>query len=203
MAWMNLKPALAQARLDFAARDARSMADHAAVPYRAEEGKFSVPFLGGLYAIAYPEGEISGPAGEEVPLEIQVVLLHYLSQAGPAVPEKRWVSFKELPGGSIYTGPFTNRSILPLVGVFGSRPDKLVQSAAALGGREERFGDVAVSVPVLPKIPIAFVLWLGDEEFPPSGNVLFDASAPRHLPTEDYAWLPGLVLGRMKKLAGV
>ncbi|WP_242868818.1 DUF3786 domain-containing protein [Desulfotomaculum copahuensis] len=201
---MNLQPALAQARLAFAARDAQAMADNAAAAYRPETGEFTVAFLGDRYQVFYPGGGIKKIGAErEEPLEIQVVLLHYLGQAGPARPENRWISFKELPGGSIYTGPFTNRSILPLVGIFGNRPDELVRAGLLLGGKREQAGDVAVSIPVLPKIPLAFVLWPGDDEFPPSGNVLFDASAPRHLPTEDYAWLPGLALAKMKSLAGI
>ncbi|MBE3588299.1 MAG: DUF3786 domain-containing protein [Thermoanaerobacteraceae bacterium] len=201
MPWMNLEPAHRQARAEFARKDPRSMADCGAVGYDPVKGEFIVPFLGSDYIVGYPGGEVrelSGVTG--VPLEVQILLLHYLVKAGPARAEGRLISFKELPGGSIYTGPFTNRAVRPLVGIFGQKPELLVRAGEMLGGERVPVGDVAVRVPALPKIPITFVLWLGDEEFPPSGNVLFDASAPCHLPTEDYALLPGLALGKMKRL---
>jgi len=44
-------------------------------------------------------------------------------------------------------------------------------------------------------VPITFVLWRGDEEIPPSGNVLFDASIPSYLPVEDIAVVCGAVAG--------
>lgn len=201
MAWMNLEPAHRQAREEFAQQQPESMAVNAALTYRREAGEFTVPFLGCQYLVRYPGGEVKKTGGDgELPKEVQIILLHYLTKASPARVEVRFISFRELPSGFIYTGPFTNRVVRPLVSIFGQKPELLVRAGEMLGGKRVRLGDAAVSVPVLPKIPITFVLWLGDEEFPPSGNVLFDAFAPYHLATEDYAFLPGLVLGKMKSL---
>lgn len=201
MPWMNLEPAHRLAREEFARRDPENMAFSAAVAYDFQKAEFSVPFLGTYYLVQYPEGKVKEATGlEDVPLEVQILLLHYLAKASPAQPEGRWIAFQEMPGGFIYVGPFTNRAVRPLVGFFGDKPELLVRAAEMLGGKRIEVGDVAVSIPVLPKIPLAFIIWRGDEEFPPAGNVLFDASAPRHLPTEDYALLPGLVLGKMKRL---
>jgi len=82
---------------------------------------------------------------------------------------------------------------------FGQFPEKLKIAAELLGGRISSLGDICVTIPVFPSIPLTFVLWLGDEEFPPSGNILFDASAPFYLPTEDYAVLAGLTVYELKK----
>ena len=117
--------------------------------------------------------------------------------------EGKLISFRELPSGSIYIGPFTNRAIKPLVSIFGDRPGALAEAAEKIGGQRVEMGDLSVKVPVLPKIPITFLLWEGEDEFTSSGNVLFDASAPSHLDTEDYALLPGLAIWEMKRLAGL
>ena len=47
-------------------------------------------------------------------------------------------------------------------------------------------GDVgAYTFLALPRLPMAIVLYLGEEGLPPSVNVLFDATAAEYLPTED------------------
>ena len=87
--------------------------------------------------------------------------------------------------------------------IFGGCPEKLVEAGEKLGGQRADAGDWAVTVHIFPKVPVTFVLWEGDDEFPPSGNILFDSSAALHLETEDYALLPGLAIFQMKKAAGI
>ncbi|HUT97259.1 MAG TPA: DUF3786 domain-containing protein, partial [Dehalococcoidales bacterium] len=46
-------------------------------------------------------------------------------------------------------------------------------------------GDVAVTINAFKRVPITFVLWRGDEEFPPDGSILFDATVSDYLSIED------------------
>lgn len=200
-AQINLDPAHRTAKEEFSLVIHDVVANNTLVNFDHNGSFFTVPFLGEKYRIYFPNGEVEyNDKDGEVSLSIQVVLLHYLVHCGSRCIEGTKMAFSELPSGSIYIGPFTNRAIKPLVSIFGNQPDKLVDAAKKLGGWTEAIGDVAVTVPVFPKIPITFVLWEGDDEFPPSGNILFDSSAISHLPTEDYALLPGLAIWEMKKL---
>jgi len=199
VAQINLEPAHAVAKAEFAGKDPGEMARNSMAEYDSKEGRFSLGFLGDQYFIFFPEGKVEMENKDgSVPQAVQILLLHYLTHASPSEIEGKLVSFKELPSGMIYTGPFTNRAIRPLVGIFGHDPSKLLEAGKSIGGIPVNMGDVAVTVPVLPKIPVTFVLWEGDDEFPPTGNVLFDSSASSHLHTEDYALLPGLVISKMK-----
>ncbi|MCL6610035.1 MAG: DUF3786 domain-containing protein [Peptococcaceae bacterium] len=204
MALINLNPAHDKARAEFSVISPLDAARRAAVRYDQDKGIFRVPFLGREYLVSFPDGEITlDEGGEDVPLTERVCILHYLVRAGDVGLAGRYVTFKDLPNGSIYVGPFNNRAVRPLVSVFGSRPEMLVMAGEKLGGTRVDVGDWAVTVGVFPKVPITFVIWEGDDEFPPSGNILYDASAPYHLETEDYALLPGLTIFAMKKLAGL
>ncbi len=48
-----------------------------------------------------------------------------------------------------------------------------------------------------PFVPVKYILWEGDEEFPPSGNILFDASISNILSPEDVAWLSGMTVYKL------
>ena len=79
--------------------------------------------------------------------------------------------------------------------IFGDKPQTLVQTAAAAyKAAPGDQGDFSVVVPALPLIPVALVLWKGDDEFPPDGNILFDRSIKTLLSAEDVAWLAGMIV---------
>jgi len=197
MPWMNLAPAAAAAREAFAARDPRQMAAAAGCAYGGD-GVFSVPFLGATHKLSYPEGTLVGDG--ELDEAGRILLLHYLCGATGLPPAGRLVSFKELPGGFLYAGPFAGRALQPLVRAFGTEGGALLEAGAALGGRPVNLGDVAVEVPALPLVPLTMVVWLGDEEFPAGGNILFDATAAVHLSTEDCVVLAETAVRRLKSL---
>ncbi len=199
------KRALALARERLADKLPTLVAARAGVTHLAEaEGQeaFDVPFLGRIYRVTYPSGDIADVESGQAPHHAaSLILLHYLAQADGTPPAGEWVAFRELPDGMIYHSAFVGRVEPGLVGVFGHRPDALLDSGRALGGMPLDLGDAAVSVDVLPYIRLACVLHLGDDEFPPAANVLFDAAAGHHLPTEDLAVLGGLFVGALCKAA--
>jgi len=61
------------------------------------------------------------------------------------------------------------------------------------------FGDASFMFALLPRVRMAIVLHLGDDEFPPAVTVLFDAATGHYLPTEDLAVLGGIVCGALRK----
>lgn len=171
--------------------------------YLIEGNKIKVEFLGQQFEVEYPSGDFSPePALEgELPVFARILVLHYLVNRSPAVQTGQLISYKELPGGNIYIQPFTNRAIRPLVNAFGGHPDNLVKVARLIGGEAVKLGDAAVILKVFPKIPVTLVVWGGDDEFPASGNILFDSSAATILHTEDYAVLASFVAMTLCKLA--
>ncbi|HUW64175.1 MAG TPA: DUF3786 domain-containing protein [Spirochaetia bacterium] len=196
MAWMNLAPAMAGAREAFAGRDPGEMARNSGTVYDGC-GVLSVPFLGTTYKVSYPEG-VFVAEGPEPDLGSQILILHYLTGATGLVPGGRQVSFKELPSGFLYAGPFAGRAVQPLTRAFGEAGGALLAAGAALGGRSVQLGDVAVELPALPLVPLTLIIWLGDEEFPAGGNILFDATAPVHLSTEDCVVLAETAVRRLR-----
>lgn len=174
---INVKTALAMAREDFARGLPSVMALKAGVLMN-NAGRLVVPFFGREYVLPVQKGE-------EIPAVTEILLLHYLTRASGELPGGEKISFKELPDGFIYNTPFSHRVIRPLVAAFGSEPHLLLRAGVRLGGTAVPFGDAAVEVPALPRVPLTFIIWGGDEEFPANGGVLFDATVSGYLSTED------------------
>ncbi|NLC11904.1 MAG: DUF3786 domain-containing protein [Firmicutes bacterium] len=196
----NIEVALEKAIHNLAAKNPREVSVNSGINFNRESKEYLVPFLGSRFFVHHETGKVTSAASkEEAPLHTRLLILHYLYTANGRPLAGEWITFKELPGGQIYVKPYTNRAIRPLEKAFGSRPDRLLTAAAKLGGKEGNFGDFCAVLQVLPRVPMAFVLWEGDEEFPPRGNILYDANASCYLPTEDYALLPGIVIGELLK----
>jgi hypothetical protein len=173
--------------------------------YPVEDNNLSVDFLGRHYFVEYPSGKFrarsESGSSDELSISNQILILHYLANLTETVETGKLISYKELPGGDIYIQPFTHRAIDPLVRIFGADPDKLLEVATHLGGQSNRHGDVGVTFRIFPRIPVTLILWRADDEFPASGNILFDSSAPLILPTEDYAVLASVVVFGFKRIS--
>lgn len=147
----------------------------------------TLEYLNKTYQVALPDIEISlvDSEAEEVPLRDKVLILHYLTQAKGTPSTQKLIAYKELPGGANYFPTFSKRAIKPLLSNFGPEPQQLIYAAKKLGGYKVDYGDAAVTINAFAHVPITFVLWRGDEEFAPGGNILFDSNVSDYMTTED------------------
>jgi hypothetical protein len=133
-----------------------------------------------------------------VPIQQQVLILHYLLGAcssGGAPVTGEWIAFQEIPDGRFYLDAFVKRAKSPLVQAFGNAPERLLDLGTLIfDATVFEHGDVSVLVEAFPLVPIVLILWKGDEEFPPEGNLLFDRNISKILSAEDIAWLAGMVV---------
>jgi hypothetical protein len=158
-----------------------------------------VPFLDRIYFIDYPHFEFKDSiyADQEVPIQEQVLILHYLMATAMPRPSGQWISYREIPGASFYYSAFVKRAIDPLKKAFGQHPFDFCKAAEKLQACKIESGDAGYEMRVLPGIPLQLILWEGDEEFPPDANILFERNIARILSPEDAAWLAGMVVYRL------
>jgi hypothetical protein len=143
-------------------------------------------FLNRYCLIPFPDITVTyQDEGEDVPLWSKLVILHYVIQAQGRPLAGEWISFRQLSGGEVYYPAFEKRSQKPLLHFFAHRADLFEEAGLALGGTRAPVGDRGVIITALPRVPIAFLFWNGDEELPPETRILFDASLPAYLSTED------------------
>jgi hypothetical protein len=165
-----------------------------------EPNEIVINYLNQPYHITLPDVELSlEDSSMEVPLKDKILILHYFVGAKGTPATGKLITYKQLVGGVSYFPAFSQRAIAPLVNHFGKNPELLIKAAAKLGGRGGDYGDVSVNINAFEHIPITLVLWKGDEELAPNGNILFDSNISDYLSTEDITVLCETIIWKLVK----
>src|SRR4030043_2395971 len=170
------------------ALDPQEVCQRAVVSFHPEQG-YRIPFLKRIYFCRAGENRIRREDDPEKNLSFQeyLILLVYLIQAQNIPIVEKKIHEREIPGGELFfRGP---HALLkePLEKKFGKDPKGFLQTALSLGGRETGLGDASFELLVLPRIPVEYILYVEDEEFPSQITINFDSSIHRHLPL-DVIW---------------
>jgi len=124
---------------------------------------------------------------EELHPFFNLMVLVYLTGAKEIKPKEKWVSEKDLKGGlNFFQGPHSLK-VKELETLYGNNPAGFLKAGQSLGGKEIAYGIKAFTLDVFPRIPLSYLLWEGNEEFPPKIKVLFDSTIQSHLPL-DIIW---------------
>ncbi|MQY59828.1 MAG: DUF3786 domain-containing protein [Clostridia bacterium] len=200
----NLEVSFGRALEELAKKDIQRQCQLAGADYKviqAEKVLISLLLMERDYQITYPEGEVicrdnPGP----VDVMKKAILLRYLNNAKEASGGEKLIGFNELPSGSFYNPAFSQSVVKPFIDFFGKEPQKLRWTAKKLGGTEVPFGDVGVKIPFLPKVKISFIIWEGDDEFPPDGKILFNSHIASYLSTEGIVIASAMTFNELKSI---
>jgi hypothetical protein len=136
--------------------------------------------------------------GSECSIYDEGMLLYYLREADGTTMADRWIGYRELPGGNFYSQAFQGYSGDRLARTYGEKPEAYQKAAYALGGFSlSALPGVAFAFLPLPRIRLASILYLGDEEFPARASILFDGAASHYMTTDGLALLGAGLVGRL------
>jgi hypothetical protein len=114
----------------------------------------------------------------------QLCILAYLVNARDLPLAGRLISVEKLdPGGFFFRGSH-KLQVEKLTAVFGPDPQLLHQAGRQFDAESRPFGDAAIELCVLPRIPLTLIVWAADEEFPARTSILFDQTATAQLPLD-------------------
>jgi hypothetical protein len=137
------------------------------------------------------------PMEEELHQYFYLMVLVYLTNAKDIKPTHTWVNEKGLKGGfTFFQGPH-RLQVEELINLFGKDPEAFLKAGKKLGGSEILYGDKGFALEVFPKVPLAYLLWKGDDEFPPRIRVLFDSTIESHLPLDIIGCMVGETTRRL------
>lgn len=171
-----------------------------------EVNALGLRFLNRAINISWPGMDFSYEEGTgDISIQQQAFLLHYLNGACSSRctgMSGEWVSYQDIPDGRFYMDAFIRRAKAPLIQTFGLNANRMVEIARSVYNAEPlSLGDFSVKINALPCVPVALIIWEGDDEFPPDGNLLFDKTASNILSAEDIALLAGMVVYPMVGMA--
>jgi hypothetical protein len=161
----------------------------------------SLSYLGRECRVQLPDVLVSAINGDPLSQRDTLLILHYLVTADGLPLGGKPVTFRELPEGSVYYPTFVKRCVKPLLDRFADRPEALVAAAEAIGGVKAETGDFSFRISAFPRVPVTVTLWLGDEELPPEGNILFDSTVTGYLATEDVTVLCEILAWKLSRSA--
>jgi len=164
------------------------VAERAKCQYCEDSEAFSVVFLGQTFVVDTVSRKIQSNSSSAEPVDAQFLeqlcVLVYLINSTDIGLSGNPVKAEKLEAGQFF---FRGHHALPtskLEKTFGSEPELLHAASKALGAIKCDFGDASIQINVLPRLPIIFVIWRGDEEFEARTTVLFDQTAARQLPLD-------------------
>ena len=151
------------------------------------DGKeFYVNLLGREFAISHPDYAIRAlDEGKVPPLPTQTFLLRYLLESKKSVWMGEWKTFREMPWGEMYIKPYTGRVLTRAAFTFGTRVAAFKAAAEKMGAQAVAHGDAGFEFNLVGNYKMRILVWEGDDEFPPSAQVLYSDNFAAGFAAED------------------
>ena len=160
-------------------------------------GELHLPYWDKIQILCWPQLTGCNENDDRLPDFQLAMLLYYLVTADGKLLTGNWVSFADLPDGRTYNPAFQGYSGDEVVKSFGMDLDALKSACEKTGGKLVELGSASFKFQALPHVPLMLTYWLGDEDFPSSCKVLFDASVSHYLPIDACAILGSMLTGRV------
>ena len=186
----------------------KEAAKRCGVEYDEERQQFHIRLMGYRYLVDFPEFAVHKEDEDEegafllldmVPAKI--IVLRFLLSAQVVKSSGKYLTYREVPWGEVYFRQFEGRCLMRLKFGFGFKLDKFTEGMEKLPGvKKLSLGDVSYEFEFINGLHVRFILWAGDEEFPPSSQILFEDNFPYAYQAEDLAVVGDISITTLKKL---
>ena len=148
--------------------------------------EFYVNLLGREFAISHPQYALRAVDGGKLPpLPTQTFLLRYLLESRDVAWKGEWKTFREMPWGEMYIQPYTGRVLTRAAYTFGFRVAAFKAAAEKMGALPVPHGDAGFEFSLIGNYKMRFLVWEGDDEFPPSTQILYSDNFAEGFAAED------------------
>ena len=167
------------------------------VPWDGRE--FTLRLLGRDFAISHPDYAIRALDGGALPpLPTQTFLLRYLLEGKQTAWNGEWKTFREMPWGELYIKPYTGRVLTRCAFTLGTRVKQFRAAAEKMGAAAVPHGDAGYQFDLIGGYRMQILVWEGDEEFPPSAQVLYSDNFSDGFAAEDRVVAGDILISTIK-----
>lgn len=187
--------------------DPKEIAERLGISYNEEEKSFTLKFLGTTYQISWPDFQVSHEADDMgfYPLETmtyaRTLTIRFLLNGAEASGTGKFKTYREMPWGEVYLRQFDGRCIKRLAFSYGNRIKDFQAIMEHMHCVPVKHGDIAYQLEIFPDYLVQMILWEGDDEFPPSSQILFSDNFPISFQAEDMAVMGDVIIGSLKSFA--
>jgi len=168
--------------------DPQRIAQNAQCQFDAGGSRYKLKFLNTDYIIDAGMQTIipaeEGTQGGNTGFLHQLCILAYLIKAGDIPLSGKLVTADKLDGGQFFFRPPHELPKKQLEDAFGTCPDMLYTAARPLNPQKCEFGDASIRFLAFPNVPVHFIVWAADDQFPARASILYDRTADRQLPLD-------------------
>ena len=164
-----------------------------------DEKEFYVNLLGREYAISHPECVIRALDGGKLPpLPVQTFLLRYLLESKEVSWAGQWKTFREMPWGEMYIKPYTGRVLTRAAFTFGFKLNPFRSACEKMGASPVKHGDAGYEFNLIGNYKMQILMWEGDDEFPPSAQILYSDNFADGFAAEDRVVAGDILISTIK-----
>ena len=184
--------------------DPKEISERTGFFYDEEKKVFTVVFMGSTYEISFPDYKISHKEDEKgvYPLEeamnAKIFMVRYLSEKAKTLSSGKFLTYREVPWGEVYFRQFQGRCLMRLSFSYGNKLEAFKKVMTAMGAKPLEQGDCAFELEFMEGFFIRLILWEGDDEFPPSSQILFSDNFAVTFAAEDLAVAGDICINMMK-----
>lgn len=190
----------------FAQVDPKEVEQRCGIIYEEEKQEFHIKLMGVMYGVHYPDFTVRllepylgyAPLIETIPAKILVV--RFLLEGKYFKGNHVFKTYREMPWGEVYFRNFDGRCIKRLAYGFGYKIEKFQAIMESLGAEKIEAGDIGYEFEFINQLKLRFILWVGDDEFPPSAQILFEDNFVFAFTAEDMAVVGDVSINTLKKM---
>lgn len=191
-------------RLEFLNMDIQQLMKK--LPELKKEGdSLFITHFGRKYGIRIADGIIY-PAEDDNPVEnpekMNIYNLFWYSKE-TAFFRNNWVPFRNVKGAGPFAPAFEKTVLKPFARTFEGKTEAFCRAAEKIGGQPVKQSDAGYVLKAFDCIPMQFLFWDGDDEFPAQSNILFDYSVTDYIHVESTVALAVEGFTRLAQAAGI
>ena len=191
---------------EYVKKDPLEVSNRTGFPFSEEKQCFTVRFLGKDYEIGFPEFSVKRVEVDDewCPLlemnAAKILVIRFLIEGCQANSTGKFLTYREVPWGEVYYRQFNGRCMMRLAFSYGNRIDAFCSALEKMGAKKIKAGDAGYEIEVFNGFFIRFQIWGGDEEFPPSSQILFSDNFPASFHAEDLVVACDVIISTMKNI---